>query len=397
MTIQLSPSSRAEPNSGLGLGCPPCAFLGLCGGTFTDFDCMSACCHKPETCTLACPQADNFVRVLEDCGGLSSNQRWHIRQSSASPLPLYVPMIHHGYRRTTPLTWSTVALPSFAVTRIRATTGRIIASADELRQRFQLDPRSRVILVSVDADARLEYYWSKRHRHDIPNALANLGIEEITAPNFSFPINVPRTDHLTNRRRSLICSEELSKAGLSVIPHLNAVNQRDWDTWRDILREQKSVRYVCKEFQTGGSSRKIGIWHIRQLRELEQRLGRSLHLIAVGGARHLGLLAQLSAFTIIDSVPFMKTCFRRLWSFQRQNWMLKRTSTGEALNKMLMANVSRYSQLLELSRARFQQYELKLDSLDSDYAIAPPDPVRVHAATDGLQTELFPRNAEIRV
>lgn len=252
------------------------------------------------------------------------------------------------------------------------------------------------MLVSVDHDARLEYYWSKRNRYGLPKGLASLGIEQITAPNFSFPINVPRTEHLTNRRRSLICCDEFSQAGLSVIPHLNAVNQRDWDTWRDILRDRKNIKYVCKEFQTGGSLSKVGAWHIRQVCELEQRLGRALHLIAVGGARHFRLLVELSGFTIVDSIPFMKTCFRRLWSSRRQNWVLKRTSAGQALDTMLLQNVSRYSQLLELSKIRFQQYEFR--SMSSGLGSAPVSQAVSDGAPDltGIQAQLFPRDAEMR-
>jgi hypothetical protein len=363
---KLGPAARAAPEATLGLGCYSCAFFGPCGGTFTDFDCMSGCCGRPSTCTLACPRAHGFVRVLEDCGGLSSNGNWGIQQRSPQSLPLYIPMIQHGYRRAEPLDWPIVALPTFAVTRVGATSGQIVASTDELKLRFRLGQNTRVILVSVDGDARLENFWRKRHRHRLPEALARIGIEHITGPNFSFPINVPRTDHLTNRRRMLICCEEFSRAGLSVIPHLNGINQKDWDTWRDVLRDHKDICYVCKEFQTGGSIARIGAWHIRQVLELEQRLGRALHLIAVGGARHLNLLVELSGYTIIDSVPFMKTCFRRVWSQTTADWMFMRTSPGAPLNKFLLANIGRYSELLERSRIRLQQHQLNFSPAISE-------------------------------
>jgi hypothetical protein len=353
---------------------------------------MAGCCGQPATCTLACSRAHNFVRVLEDCGGLSSSGRWDLQQCPAQSLPPYVPMIHHGYRRAEPLDWPIVALPTFAVTRVRTGTGEIIASADELKLRFRLGQKTRVILVSVDEDQRLEHYWSKRHRYGLPQALARLGIEQITGPNFSFPTNVPRTDHLTNRRRTLICCEEFSRAGLSVVPHLNAINQKDWDTWRDVLRDHTDVHFVSKEFQTGGSLAKIGIWHIRQTLELEQRLGRALHLIAVGGARHLNLLVELSGYTIIDSVPFMKTCFRRMWSSHLKGWTLKRTPPGAPLNKMLLANICRYSQLLECSRIRLQQYDLNFSSSVSEAGNAPGtgNGAKSGSGEDDLQSGLFP-------
>jgi hypothetical protein len=387
---ELAPTARAAPDATLGLGCPSCAFFEPCGGTFRGFDCMSTCCGEFATCTLACPCAHGFVRVLDDCGGLTSDGNWKLQQRSGQALPLYVPVIQHGYRRKTRLDWPVVALPTFAVTRLGTRTGQITTSMDELKLRFGLSRDTRVILVSVDNDGRLEHYWRKRWVRNLPPALARIGVEHITGPNFSFPINVPRTDHLTNRRRMLICCEEFSAAGMSVIPHLNAINQKDWDTWRDVLRDHKDIRYVCKEFQTGPSRASVGAWHIRQLLELQHRLGRPLHLIAVGGARHLRLLVELPAYTIVDSVPFMKTCFRRVWSRLTGRWMFRPTRRGAALSNPLLTNIERYSELLELSRIRFLQHELNFSPSAVEVDELPPGKDCGIGEIDAQTPYLFP-------
>ena len=48
------------------------------------------------------------------------------------------------------------------------------------------------------------------------------------APNFSLFRDVPRFDNLANIKRSLLCAEELSTAGLSVIPYIAGITERLW-------------------------------------------------------------------------------------------------------------------------------------------------------------------------
>jgi hypothetical protein len=217
-----------------------------------------------------------------------------------------------------------------------------------------------VILISVAEDAALERHWEHSIIESIPERLAAVGIEFITTPNFSFPLNVPRTVHLANRKRSLICAQEFSDAGICVVPHLNAVTQKDWDFWRDFLREHAHIKLVAKEFQTGGRNKSVAHWHIAQLRSIEDALGRGIHLIAVGGRRHMRLLGGLSAFTIVDSVPFMRAIKRRKLSKRDGLWKMNKTRRGEPIDSILETNISVYSQIVCEDPARLKQYALAL-------------------------------------
>jgi hypothetical protein len=359
MEMASNPSSLSG-HWGVGLGCSACAFFQDCGGIFDDYDCRPRCCGEPKNCTFACPWSDGFARVLSDSGGWGHDGPWHIRQAASGALPIYLPLIQHGYRRTRVLDWPVVALSTFAAIRAARAALKSNGSGSSLRERFGLSAGVRIVLVSVAPDRFLERYWKLRLARGLPELLSQLGAEHVTAPNFSFFLDVPRPDHMTNRRRSLICAQEFSRAGLSVIPHLNAVTERDWDIWRDILRERTDIVMVCKEFQTGGAIKRVANWHIDKLVDLEQRLGRRLHLVAVGGGRHLRAFAGLSSFSVVDSSPFMRTCFRRVRPAVGGSWILKRTRAGAPLDSLLLENVRNYFRRVESLATRCRQTELHL-------------------------------------
>jgi hypothetical protein len=270
-------------------------------------------------------------------------------------------MIKNGSGRQEDIELPFAALPTIEVTRARIDSGGMFQTASQLKSFFHVGRNARVILISVAEDADLERYWEHSIIDSLPGRLASLGIELITSPNFSFPLDVPRTVHLVNRKRSLICAQEFSDAGICVVPHLNAVTQKDWDFWRDFLREHSHIKLVAKEFQTGGRDKRVARWHIDQLRRIEDALGRGIHLIAVGGRRHMRLLGGLSAFTIVDSVPFMRAIKRRKLGKRDGLWKMNRTPLGGPIDSILRANIAVYSQIVCEDAARLKQCTLALE------------------------------------
>jgi hypothetical protein len=265
---------------------------------------------------------------------------WRIRQSKDN-LPPYIPRIDNGYGRSGLLPSPFVALTTFDVVSPDKET--CFSGPGDVRKHFRVMPDTRILLLSIDRDNRLEQYWKWSVARRFAEYLSTLDVVHITAPNFSFPLDVPRPEHLINRMRSLKSAEQLSAAGLSVIPHLNAFNQKDWDGWRDFLRDHPHIILVAQEFQTGLASRLRASWHIWQMRNIEQSLGRGLHLIAVGGRRHLPLLIGLSGVTVVDSMPFMRALMRRLLGNVDGKWVENLTPPGEALDDLLARNVIAYS------------------------------------------------------
>jgi len=342
--IPLGPTSQTSPGTPTGLGCQRCELLDLCGGIFDAFDCLSRCCNKPDECTLACPRSQSFAQVIQDAGGLDAARSWGIGQAR-NDLPAYVPHIHNGSGRSSSVPSSYVALTTFDVVSPNAET--VFSSPDELRQHFRISRDAHVLLLSVGKDNRLEHYWRWSVARGLAKNLATLGVAHITAPNFSFPLDVPRPEHLVNRMRSLKCAEQLSAAGLSVIPHMNAFNQQDWDCWRDFLKDHMHIKVVAQEFQTGLASRTRAKWHIEQLCNIQQFLGRGLHLVAVAGRRHLAILMGLTGVTVVDSVPFMRACNRRLLEKGTGKWVVRLTGRGDPIDDLLCRNVTVYTRAVE--------------------------------------------------
>jgi hypothetical protein len=378
----LGPTSRARYGTTIGLGCLGCELLKPCGGTI-DFDCYAKCCGKPSSCTLACPRADNFVIVLQDAGGIDINRILNISHVE-DDLPTNVPHIDSGSCRSHFLASPYVALTTFDVISPKAT--RRFKSPAELRQYFRIAPNAKILLLSIAKDNRLEHYWRFAEERNLPTYLAQLGISHITAPNFSFSLDDPRPEHLVNRSRSLVAAEQLAAAGLSVIPHVNAINKMDFDCWRDFLKNHPHISIVAQEFQTGLASRSRAKWHIWQLRDIEQALGRGLRLIAVAGRRHLPILVGRSSVTVTDSVPFIRTHKRRRLDHSRGRWELHPTPTGEPLDQLLESNVATYMREVEIALAACRTVGSILPTAE---AIPVEEPI-TQAQVSELQLSFWP-------
>ncbi len=337
----LGPTSKTAIGTPMGLGCERCPLLKPCGGT-TEFDCYANCCGIPKNCTLACPRADNWVSVVQDAGGMTMRRSYAIRHGLDN-LPLYIPHVHHGYSRSGFLSSKWAALTTFDVTA--PDSDRRFNGPSDLRRYFRLSPDSEVLLLSIGKDNRLEHHWHYSESRELAKYLACLGVSHITAPNFSFPLDVPRPEHLVNRSRSLCEAERFSAEGLSVIPHVNAFNRQDWNCWRSFFRDHRHLSIVAQEFQTGLASRTKAKWHIWQLMNIEQALGRGFRLIAVGGRRHLPLLVGLSAVTITDANPFRKAHARQ--KLINGRWVKAPTEKGLPVDGLLEINTINYGNLVE--------------------------------------------------
>jgi hypothetical protein len=284
-------------------------------------------------------------------------------------LPLYIPVIQHGKSRIQPLGFDTVALPTSDVIAKRRNGhyGLRSCTAGELRSEYLIDARAKVLLVSVSDDDPLEIYWENRRAYKTPAALAKIGLIGMTVQNFSFFSDAPRPHILWNRARMVRVAEELSGAGVPVVLHLNALTAADWEFWADLLKQNPLMSYVAKEFQTGNRTPREGAQAIKALRDLQQRVGRTLHPIVVGGAQFVRALSEeFARFSIVDSVPFMRTMYREkivVLPGGKKRWRHFPTKQGEPLDELLEINVKRYAEALATEAtqaARSNKNQLKL-------------------------------------
>ena len=338
----ISTSARFEP----ALGCKDCFARDKCGGLYAAgmMDCLAYCCGEPANCTYLCPKNERFLAVWRDTGGIE--MKCSSLPQSAEPLPLYVPLLQHGSRRQGSLRIPMAALTTFEVTKRDETTRDMCRDAVALRTKFKLHADTPLILSSISPDRRLEHYWRMRKYRRLIDGIKSIQPQHIIAPNFSLFRDIPRFDNLANIRRSLVCAEEFSQAGLSVIPYVAGVTEQDWRNWAAFLREHPEVVMVCKEFQTGPSTRVKAEWHIERLKELQQATGRALHLVAVGGRRVLSSLQPFKHVTVIDSVPFMRTMHRRRLA-AAANWPMTQTEPNEPLDDLLEENITAYAARVE--------------------------------------------------
>jgi hypothetical protein len=349
--------AQLRPHGVVSLSCHQCPWLDRCGGIEPErslLSCIDLCRGDCRACDRVCPRRRDFFERLSEVKGLRYRQNIALEQSIGD-LPRYIPMVHHGYSRAAYLEIPIVALGLYQLFHLVDGYYRCYAeSSSELRERYRLAPQTRIILVGTGKDRFLERYWRYRRRDEAARCLARLQIDGVIASNFSHFLDVPRTDNLFNRKRQLICLEEFQRAGLSPIPHLNAITAGDWRFWRDYLRDNSRIRYVAVEFQTGNRSPNEGKRVIRQLVWLQDQLGRMLHPLAIGGSRFTECLArEFAEFTISDSRPFMNAIKRRMVlpgasHLDRLDWISRQTGPDEPIDDVLVHNIRVYDRWLSL-------------------------------------------------
>lgn len=333
--------------------CRRCAYFDVCGGIDTDFpllNCFDLFCPGNGKCQHVCPCQSDFVERMEEVRGLRFDNLSRISQVPLD-LPPYIPVIHHGYRRVKPLRWPVVALDTYECFRLSSGTYQAAAkSPRELRTGFRLHDDTRIVMRGTAKDLALEKYWEFRRRDRAPAQLATLDVLAAVGPNFSHFLGVPRTDNLFNRKRQLICLEELHAAGISPIPHLNAVMPGDWRFWKEYLVENPAVFVVAIEFQTGNRNRKQGCKALGSLSLITQELGRTLHPVIVGGCQFIDIVAdRFDKFTLMDSEPFMKAVKRRAFEPKdgKRAWRESYSLERQPLDDLVHRNVEGYSEWVE--------------------------------------------------
>jgi hypothetical protein len=344
--------AKLRPHGILSAACRRCAFLSYCGGIEPElslFDCFQLCNDQCEVCDNVCPKKSDFYHRMCEIGSFQYHQNIPIRQPEVD-LPTYIPMVHHGSKRIKPLNIDVVAISTYQLFHIMAGIYRCIADTPTaLRAKYKLNKNTKIILRGTSIDADLERYWSYRRRDKAASNLALLDISGAIGPNFSHFLDVPRTDNLYNRKRQLICLEEFQRAGISPVPHLNAVTFADWEFWRDYLKQNKGIHYVSVEFQTGNKNNTQGLIVINRLAWLQEQLGRQLHPIVIGAARFIEtIMEKFSRFSLIDSRPFMASVMRKMIvvdpdNHRKVHFLTNHTRPTEPIDRLLLHNIEQYS------------------------------------------------------
>src|SRR6185503_20370595 len=198
----------------------------------------------------------------------------------------------------------TVALPLLSLFSRSTGTGRFESRA-EMLEGFRLSMDTRVILTGVAEDAAIERWWSFTDRPRLIESLHRLGIELVTAPNYSLFTDVTRYDNFHNMKRIVLAWSEFISGGMPCALHINGRNDRDYERWREFVATRDEVTSVAFEFTTGTSNQERGQYHCEHLVALACTAGRPLHFVLRGGRRRYlqQLATAFASVTVIDGDP----------------------------------------------------------------------------------------------
>jgi hypothetical protein len=349
--------------------CAECILLADCGGLEGDAfykGCFQRCdlhCRK-HGCDMVCPSVPLlFGEMFDDVGGICVPPKPNLLNLNVEQLPQYIPQVDHGSSRSIPLEEEWIAIPLYSIAN-RNRSGRYDVRFDSpaaLRSKLRLSPAAKIIVTGVTPDRYLEDFWEEHVVEDIPQKLARLGIAAMTVPNFSFMLDVPRSNSLYNLSRIFRAAERISDAGIASVLHLNASTRSDWARWKDVLREQSNCKCIALEFQTGPRRKEIGNRYFTSLVALRDDLGRDIHPVILGGFGRLKqLVDHFNTFTIVDSTPFIKTIKRQVLHTAGGSWKWRKqeTAKGEPLNSYLASNIRLHRQRM-LERSGYAQLPLR--------------------------------------
>jgi hypothetical protein len=329
------------------LGCCNCPQLGECGGLHVEekmFDCLALCCGDSETCTQMCPSAPERFLM----------QRYEIANFTLENVPRVAPigyvaeadvaeLIYHGSKRIQPVAASCVALRLADLVDFRRGTAKY-SSRNQLCDAFKIEPSTRIILSGVDHDARIEPWWALGGaRANIIPALQGIGIDLVTAPNFSVVIDVPRADNLHAMKRIALVTSEFLKSGMPCALHPNGRTERDFLRWAAFVADRPEIEVIAYEFITGAGLKRRRQFHLDMLALLAKSAGRPLDIVVRGDPHVIPFLrAHYRNVIYVDTTAFVKSMKRE--KAERFNndlleWVSAPTPRGMPLDDRLQHNV----------------------------------------------------------
>lgn len=320
-------------------GCLPCPLLSPCGGytrVLGAWSCMPCDTCRHTNCDKVClARPGVWMRTLIEIGDpAASDIPPLLGVPEPHTLPRYVPLLLHEKSRSAPLDHSWVAVPLHLVVKLLRTSASGL-DVDAFRRALCVAPSTRIVVVGTGLDAGIENYWGRRKEERLPDRIARLGIHAAVAPDYSFFLDDPRPNHLANRKRSLVCAAEWARRGLPPIPYVQALSPADWRFWERFLSDHAEVNVVAKEFATGLSNPARGREALDRLADLQESLGRPLHVVAVSGfAFARDLRERFSTWTVIDATPFMKA-MKRQAPFHWGGQLRWRPARGEPVADLL--------------------------------------------------------------
>lgn len=347
----------------LALGCGSCTKFELCGGLWVRdsiWDCLDLCCGKPEECTNVCVKNPvQYVDQLREILGFDLANIPRVNGNYQTIEHEIIPLIYHQTGRDRPVAGSAFALRFHDV--VDFVRGEVrFATKDLLCEAFKIDPSADIMLSGVDHDERIEPWWTLQDRRShILRQLRDLGIQLVTAPNFSLVLDKPRTDDLHAMKRIAIVWSEFEQHGIPCALHVNSRTLKDFERWADFIQARSEIGIIAYEFITGAGKKARRQFHIDGLRKIAQSADRPLDIVVRGDP---GVIVHLQNYfrkvIYIDTMAYMKTIKRqRAIRFQNSklDWVATKTTIPSEVDEMLRHNLSEQNLFL---RGRFYEQDM---------------------------------------
>ncbi|MBU2582439.1 MAG: DUF4417 domain-containing protein [Alphaproteobacteria bacterium] len=316
-------------------------------------DCLDLCCKAPDRCTRVCRnRPEDFVDQIREIDGFEFHnvprapaKRVHFRSN-------VVPLIYHGSSRARALRHDMFALRlpdlvSFKTARLK------FADRAALCRSFGIDPAAQIILTGANLDHRIEPWWSLgAKRVPLIQAMVSLGIELVTAPNFSVVLDQPRTDDMHAMKRIAIVFSEFQEHGLACALHPNGRTDKDFDRWARFIADRGEVSVLAYEFITGPGRVARKPFHLARLADLSRAAGLDLDIIVRGDPSVIPYLRQhFRNVVYIETTAFMKSIKRQRAERvgnDRLRWTHSPTAPDGDIDQLFAHNLKERSALLAL-------------------------------------------------
>ena len=282
-----------------------------------------------------------------------------ISQDLKEAFPLLIPLRTADFPKgggALPLRW--VAADATQV-KERLLTGpaanpRFITS-EGVRSFLRVTNECRLMAVMNAQDKVLERFWKLSDRIGRFQQLASYGFELSTGATFSVTefteenTPMPRFHNLVMQRRHNRVLNEIQRAGLTSVPNLYWLDNREERWWVEWLQQNPLVRYVSRDF-TRTRHRAAAQERIDALLNLLNKVSRSFHvfLVGLGPAIAASALQRLAkdghTGTVLTSDPIMQGIHGKLYDHE-----LKSKSTKSKLkHELVLTNIELFeTSLLE--------------------------------------------------
>lgn len=223
-------------------------------------------------------------------------------------------------------------------------TGKSLSVPSEIRSKFGIDAKSKIILFCFGKDELIERIWT--NRKTVFPKIASLDFDLVTGINYSIWLNQPHAERLINLKRSLVTFTEFQKLGVPAIPHMYWYGHKDILRWCEWVKNNKNVNLIAVDPQT---ERKNQIWEqtVKDLGYFVSHLDREIHFLIIGPStqkRIDQLKKVLPKFSLANG-----SCSRRAacgFLIKPEDGVLKYEYSEIPRNIILMKDVAIYQNIL---------------------------------------------------